>query len=165
MKIHQRVLFLCSILLTLPGLYSEALGQGRNARRLTGTWNLDATRSDDVRGAIDRAIVNRNTNSDQIRQRLENRLQPPDRLAIEQSGRRVTIASSTAPQVSFDADGRSRSETNANGRTIQTTANLNGSVLTIRTQGDRASDFQVTFRPVDNGRSLQVNRRLFSMIV
>ena len=71
-------------------------------------------------------------------------------------------ASSSAPQVSFDADGRSRSETNANGRTIQTTASLNGSALTIRTQGDRASDFQVTFRPVDNGRGLQVTRRFFS---
>ena len=162
MKIHQKVLFLCSILLTLPGLSSEALGQGRNARRLTGTWNLDASRSDDVRAAIDRAIINRNTNTDRIRQRLEDRLQPPDRLAIEQSGRRVTLASSTAPQVSFDADGRSRSETNANGRAVQTTATLNGSVLTIRTQGDRASDFQVTFRTVDNGRSLQVSRRLFN---
>src|SRR4030095_3055886 len=133
MKIYQRVLILCSILLTLPGLHSEALGQDRNARRLTGTWNLDTTRSDDVRAAIDRAIINRNTNTDQIRQRLENRLQPPDRLAIEQSGRRVTVGSSMAPQVSFDADGRSRSEMNANGRTIQTTANLNGSVLMIRT--------------------------------
>ena len=161
MKIHHRVLFICAILLTLPGLRSEALGQGRN-RQLTGTWNLDASRSDDVRCAIDRANINRNTNADRIRQRLENRLQPPDRLSIEQSGRRVTLASSTAPQVSFDADGRARSETNANGRTIQTTASLSGSVLTIRTQGDRANDFQVTFRPVDNGRSLQVTRRIYN---
>ena len=127
MKIYQRMLILSSILLTLPGLYSEVLGQGRNARRLTGTWNLDTARSDNVRAAIDRAIINRNTNVDQIRQRLENRLQPPDQLAIEQSGQRVTLASSTAQQVSFDADGRSRSETNANGRTVQTTAALNGS--------------------------------------
>ncbi len=74
----------------------------------------------------------------------------------------LALASSTAPQVSFDADGRARSETNANGRTIQTTASLNGSVLTIRTQGDRANDFQVTFRPVDNGRSLQVTRRIYN---
>ena len=161
MKIRHRVLFLCAILLTLPGLNSEAYGQGRN-RQLTGTWNLDASRSDDVRGAIDRANINRNTNTDRIRQRLEDRLQPPDRLSIQQSGRRVTLASSTAPQVSFDADGRARSETNANGRTIQTTASLSGSVLTIRTQGDRANDFQVTFRPVDNARSLQVTRRIYN---
>ena len=159
---NMRFTFLLSILLSLPGLHSDALGQGRNARRLTGTWNLDTSRSDDVRDATDRAVTNRGVNSDRIRQRLENRLQPPDRLAIEQSGRRVTLASSTAPQVTFDADGRARTETNANGRTVQTTARLNGSVLTIRTQGDRANDFQVTFQPIDNGRGLQVTRRMYS---
>ena len=159
---NMRFTFLLSILLTLAGLHSDALGQGRNARRLTGTWNLDTSRSDDVRDAADRAVTNRGMNSDRIRQRLENRLQPPDRLAIEQSGRSVTLASSTAPQVTFDADGRTRTETNANGRTVQTTASLNGSVLTIRTQGDRANDFQVTFQPIDNGRGLQVTRRMYS---
>ena len=159
---NKRVVFLLSLLLALPVLRSDALGQGSNARRLTGTWNLDTSRSDDVRDAIDRAIINRGANADRVRQRLENRLQPPDRLAIEQSGRRITMVSSTAPQVTFDADGRARTETNVNGRTVQTTASLNGPVLTIRTQGDRASDFQVTFRPVDNGRSLQVTRRIFS---
>jgi hypothetical protein len=161
MKIYHRVFLLYAILLTLPGLCSEAQGQGRN-RQLTGTWNLDTSRSDDVRAAIDRANVTRNANADRLRQRLENRLQPPEWLAIEQSGRRITLASAAAPQVSFDADGRGRSETNANGRTIQTTASLSGSVLTVRTQGDRANDFQVTFRPVDNGRSLQVTRRLYN---
>ena len=161
MKIYQRVLFVCLILLA-PGFYSEALGQRRNARQLTGTWGLDTSRSDDVRAAIDRAMTNQNANPERFRQRLENRLQPPERLAIEQSGRRVTLASSTAQQVSFDADSRARSETNANGRTVQTTSSLNGSILTIRTQGDRASDFQVTFRPVDNGRSLQVTRKFYS---
>ena len=160
---NTRVLFLLfSILLSLPGLHSNALGQGSNARRLTGTWNLDASRSDDVRAAASRSVANQGANSERMRQRLENRLQPPDRLSIEQSGRRITLASSSAPQVAFDADGRARSETNANGRTVQTTARLNGSALTIRTQGDRASDFQVTFQPVDNGRSLQVTRRMYS---
>jgi hypothetical protein len=159
---NRRVLFLFSILLSLPGSYSDALGQSRTARRLTGTWNLDTSRGDDVRSATDRAVAERGANSERIRQRLENRLQPPDRLSIEQSGRSVTLASSTAPQVTFDADGRARPETNPNGRTVQTTASLNGSVLTIRTQGDRSSDFQVTFQPIDNGRSLQVTRRMYS---
>jgi len=159
---NTRALFLFSILLSLPGLHSDALGQGTNARRLTGTWNLDASRGDDVRNAANRAVTNQGANSERMRQRLENRLQPPDRLSIQQSGRRITLASSTAPQVAFDADGRARSETSANGRTVQTTARLNGSVLTIRTQGDRASDFQVIFQPVDNGRSLQVTRRMDS---
>ena len=46
---NTRALFLFSILLSLPGLHSDALGQGTNARRLTGTWNLDTSRGDDVR--------------------------------------------------------------------------------------------------------------------
>jgi outer membrane lipoprotein SlyB len=159
---NTQAIFLFSILLSIPGLNSDALGQGTNARRLTGTWNLDTSRGDDVRDAANRAVTNQGANSERMRQRLENRLQPPGRLSIEQSGRRITLASSSAPQVAFDADGRARSEANANGRTVQTTARLNGSVLTIRTQGDRASDFQVTFQPVDNGRSLQVTRRMYS---
>lgn len=163
MSKNTRALFLLSILLSLPGLQSDALGQRTNARRLTGTWNLDASRSDDVRNAANRAVMTSQVaNPERMRQRLENRLQPPDRMAIDLSGRRVTLVSSNAPQVSFDADGRARSETNANGRTVQTTASLSGSALTIRTQGDRASDFQVTFQPVDNGRSLQVTRRMYS---
>lgn len=162
MSKNTRALFLFSILLSLLGLHSDALGQGTNARRLTGTWNLDTSRGDDVRDAANRAVTNQGANSERMRQRLETRLQPPDRLSIEQSGRRITLASSTAPQVAFDADGRARSENNANGRTVQTTARLNGSVLTIRTQGDRASDYQVTFQPVDSGRSLQVTRRMYS---
>ena len=161
---NTQAIFLFSILLSIPGLNSDVFGQAANAnaRRLTGTWNLDTSRGDDVRDAANRAVTNQGANSERMRQRLENRLQPPDRLSIEQSGRRITLASSSAPQVAFDADGRARSETNANGRTVQTTARLNGSVLTIRTQGDRASDFQVTFQPVDNGRSLQVTRRMYS---
>lgn len=158
---HRSVLFLLSLLLSFPSSEFEVHGQGRNARRLTGTWSLDASRSDNVREATDRAVDNQSGNRERIRQRLENRLQPPDRMAIDLSGRRVTLVSSTAPQVSFDADGRARSETNANGRTVQITASLSGSALTIRTQGDRASDFQVTFQPVDNGRSLQVTRRMY----
>jgi hypothetical protein len=162
MSILKPGLFLSLILVTLSGLSSVTVGQSRNRMGLTGTWTLDASRSDDVDRAIDRAMINSRGRSDRLQQRLENRFQPPDQLAIEQSGRRVTLVSSSAQQVSFDADGRARSETNANGRTIQTTASLRGPVLTIRTQGDRASDFQVTFRPIENGRSLQVTRRLSS---
>ncbi|MCI0723111.1 MAG: hypothetical protein L0338_29740 [Acidobacteria bacterium] len=156
-----RLLLFLSLVLSLPGLHSDLLAQGRYSKRLTGTWRLDASRSDDVRDATDRALGDRGVSSDRIRQRLESRLQPPDRLAIDQSGRRITMASSNAPQVTFDADGRARTETNPNGRSVQTTASLNGSVLTIRTQGDRSSDFQATFEPVDN-RSLRVTRRMYS---
>jgi hypothetical protein len=152
-----RILFL---MLFLSNLHFDAVGQSRNSGRLTGTWSLDASRSDDVRDATNRALGDSGANTDRMRQRLETRLQPPDRLAIEQNGRRITMVSSSAPQVIFDADGRSRTETNANGRSVRTTASLSGSVLTVRTQGDRSSDYQVIFEPVESGRSLQVTRRM-----
>src|SRR5262245_19073699 len=117
------------VLLLFTALASETAAQTRNARRLTGTWSLDASRSDDIRDAVDRGVASRAGNSARMRERLENRLTPPDRLAIEQSGQRVTLISSTAPEVTFTADGRAQTETNPNGRTVQTTASLNGSVL------------------------------------
>jgi len=141
---------------------AEVLGQGRYSRRLTGTWSLDASRSDDVNDAINRAVSNNGGEPDRMRERLESRLQPPDRIAIQQSGNQITIGSSAAPQVTFTADGQTRRETNPNGRPVQITSNLNGSVLTVRTQGDRARDFQVTFEPIENGRSLRVMRRMYN---
>jgi hypothetical protein len=152
-----RILFL---MMLLSSQDFDALGQSRNSGHLTGTWSLDASRSDDVRDATNRALGDSGANTDRIRQQLETRLQPPDRLAIEQNGRRITMVSSSAPRVIFDADGRSRSETNANGRSVRTTASLSGSVLTVRTQGDRSSDYLVIFEPVESGRSLQVTRRM-----
>src|SRR5262245_50982006 len=156
----------CALAVLLSGLCTEAIGQRTEskaiANRLTGTWSLDASRSDDVRAALDRAIRDRNADTDQVVQRLERRLQPPDRLAIEQSGRRITIGSSTARKFTFDADGRSRAEKSPNGRSVQTTATLTGSRLTVSTQGDRGSDFNVIFEPIDNGRTLQVTRRIYS---
>jgi hypothetical protein len=157
-----QLLSLLTLAFLLQSLSVEVLGQGRSSRRLTGTWNLDSSRSDDVRDATNRALGDRELNSDRWRQRLENRLQPPDRIAIQQSRNQITMSSPAAPQVTFTADGRARTEANANGRSVQTTASLNGPTLTVRTQGDRASDFQVTFEPIENGRSLRVMRRMYN---
>ena len=160
------LLLACSLAFLLSGVGTEASGQQAESKaivnRLTGTWSLDASRSDDVRAALDRALRDRGADSDQVLQRLERRLQPPDRLAIEQSGRRITIGSSNARKFTFDADGRSRAETSPNGRSVQTTATLTGSRLTVSTQGDRGSDFNVIFEPIDKGRTLQVTRRIYS---
>jgi len=160
------LLLSCSLAVLLSGVGTEASGQQAESKaivnRLTGTWSLDASRSDDVRAALDRALRDRGADSDQVLQRLERRLQPPDRLAIEQSGRRITIGSSNARKFTFDADGRSRAETSPNGRSVQTTATLTGSRLTVSTQGDRGSDFNVIFEPIDKGRTLQVTRRIYS---
>jgi hypothetical protein len=43
---------------------------------------------------------------------------------------------------------------------MRTNATLSGDRLVVGTEGDRSVDYQVTFEPIDNGRSLRVTRRI-----
>jgi hypothetical protein len=52
-------------------------------------------------------------------------------------------------------------ETNNSGRTIRARATLSGEQLIVSSTGDRASEFNVTFSPVDNGRRLNVTRTVY----
>jgi hypothetical protein len=72
----------------------------------------------------------------------------------------VTIASSRAPQFTFDADGTERVETGPNGRSVRVRSTLYGDQLTVSSTGDRGNDFSVTFEPLENGRRLRVTRRI-----
>ena len=95
-----------------------------------------------------------------LRDQLANRLASPDEIAIDLRGRDVTLASSRAPQISFSADGIERVETTNSGRTIRARATINGEQLTVSSTGDRDSEFNVTFNPIDNGRRMRVTRRV-----
>jgi hypothetical protein len=129
--------------------------------RLTGTYRLNVSQSDNVSEAIDRSL-GRSTaaQNDRMRSNLERRLTSPDMLAIERNNRTITVASSLAPQVTFDADGVAKTETNARGRTIRTTASVTGGSLNVAYEGDRTNDFYLTFMPVGNNQ-LRVTRRLY----
>jgi hypothetical protein len=131
--------------------------------RLTGTYRLDTTRGDDARAMADRATINLPQGQrERVQDNVMGRLEAPDMLAIEQNGRTVSIASSRAARITFDADGQERSEVVGNGRTLRTRATLNGDRLEVSTLGNRSSDFSVTFESLDNGRSLRVTRRIYS---
>jgi hypothetical protein len=131
------------------------------ANRLTGTYRLDATRSDDARAIADRAT---RTLSVRTRQRtldsLTARLESPTTLAIDRRGRSVTIASSRAPQFTFEATGVETMETSPSGRRIRVRSELNGDQLVVTSAGDTSNDFSVTFDPIENGRRLRVTRRI-----
>jgi hypothetical protein len=134
---------------------------GRLDNRLTGTYRLNRTQSDDVGQVVSRSIDSYPTaQRDRVRNNLERRLKSPEMLAIDKNGRTVTVASTMSPQVTFDVDGIARTETNANGRTIRTTATAAGDNLNISYEGDRVNDFYVTFMPVGNNQ-LRVTRRLY----
>ncbi|MFN2492975.1 MAG: YMGG-like glycine zipper-containing protein [Pyrinomonadaceae bacterium] len=132
--------------------------------QLTGTYRLDRSKSDDAVQAAERATQSEDyRDRARLRDRLAMRLESPDQLAIELRGARdVTIGSSRAPQITFSADGIERVETTNYGRTIRTRAILTGSQLVVSSTGDRDSEFNVTFNPIDNGRRLSVTRRVYS---
>jgi hypothetical protein len=143
-------------------------GNGRGNRfdsRITGTYRLNTTQSDDVNAILDRTFGNNNTNANgdqrqRGRRMMERRLTAPDMLAIEKINQRVTIASSLSPQVSFDADNVARSEVSSNGRTVNIRAAQGTDGLTLSYEGDRMNDYNINFVPVGNNQ-LRVTRKLY----
>jgi hypothetical protein len=136
--------------------------QNRFANRLTGTYRVDTSRSDDARNAADRATGDlAPSERRRVIAAVTQRLEAPTELALDVRGQNVTIASTRAAQISFVADGRERVETNANNRTVRSRATLSGDQLLVSTTGDRGNDFSVTFDSIDNGQRLSVTRRVY----
>ncbi|HXV82076.1 MAG TPA: YMGG-like glycine zipper-containing protein, partial [Candidatus Binatia bacterium] len=73
----------------------------------------------------------------------------------------VTMASSLAPRVAFEADGQARTERWSDGRTISTRATLYGDQLVVATTGNWGNDYSVTFEPMDDGRYLRLTRHIY----
>lgn len=136
-------------------------GGGSLDVRMTGTYTLNTSLSDDINNILDRELGSYSvTQRDRFRRMLERRLSSPEDLAIEKNGRTFTVASNLAAPVTVQADNMVRTETTARGRTIRTTATATRSGVTISTEGDRANDFLLSFEPEGNDR-LRVTRRLY----
>jgi hypothetical protein len=138
--------------------------RGGAAARLSGTFKLNPAQSDDARSIVERAVRTL-PYSDRQRasERLLRRMEAPDMLSIDRQGRTITLASSRAPQMTFDADGREQVEQIPDSqRTMRVVANLTGDQLRITTTGNRDTDFTVTFDPINGGRQLRVTRSLSS---
>lgn len=155
-----------AVFLALISLGLTVSAQSRPDRlndRLSGTWRLNASRSDNSRAVAERAIRNLNLNERQrVQENLMRRLEAPNTLAIDRRGQTVTLASSRAPQVTFEANGRESVETLRNGRERRTRAALYGERLLVRSRGDQGSDYEVIFEPLYDGRSLRVTRSLYT---
>lgn len=131
--------------------------------RLTGTYRLNASRSDDVSTIVDRALTNANydaTRQDRVRRGLERRLSAPDTLVFEMRGQQITMAGATGQTVTLNANGAKQTETSPNGRTVTTSVTATDRDLTINYVGDRTNDYYVSFMPMKNGQ-LQVTRRVY----
>ena len=129
--------------------------------RLGGTYQLDSSRGDDPRQAAEQATrTGPPGQRKRAYQRLMNRLEAPDVIAIDRQGTRVSMATSRGPRVTFDADNRIRTEEAVDGKRLNTRAAFNGEQLVLTTPGTTGSNFTVTFEPMDAGASLRVTRRI-----
>jgi hypothetical protein len=160
----------------LAGMYNVAWNRNNNApystyppvdssynydTGLTGTYRLNVTQSEDPRRQAQLATNNLPARDRRrITEAVIARLEPPTEIAIERRGDNVTIASTRAPQINFVADGSERVENGSYGNTVRARAAFIGDQLTVSTTGNRDNDFSVTFDPINNGRRLQVTRRI-----
>ena len=128
---------------------------------LAGTYRLNPARSDNASAAVYGA-TNSLPEEDQllILGGLMSRLESPDVLVIERRGRAVTVSPSNAPGVTFAADGRERSVRVASGRVVRARSTLVGGRLAVSSEGDRGTDYDVTFESRDGGLGLDVTRRI-----
>ncbi len=130
--------------------------------RLTGAYRLDTASSEDPREAAERAAGEMAFGMEQRDlDVLIQRLTSPERLAIERRGSTISIASSRAPRITFEADGRERLERASDGHEIRTRAVLYNDQLMVSSNGSTDDEFSVTFDAIDNGRRLRVTRRIF----
>ncbi len=127
---------------------------------LTGTYQLDTARSENTRDIADRAIRNNNArNNDDAQRELESKIEAPAQIAVDVRGNQVTLASSNSKQITFTADGRDRTETLDNGRTLRVRSTLRGQELTVSSLGGD-NDYTVVFTPIDNGSAMRVTRQI-----
>ena len=138
---------------------ASAQGFGRARSNLTGTYQLNTSQSDNpstLADQVTRSLPGRDR--PRLRNQVLQRLDAPEEFAIDRRGQTITMASTNADRVTFEADGQAQVEQAANGRSIRTVANLVGDRLEINSTGDRALDYQITVEPFNNGRNLRVTR-------
>lgn len=130
---------------------------------LTGLYRIDVASSDTLYSVV--ADVSSNLPFRE-QQRffidLAVRLTPPDQFSIEQRGRNISIASSRAPRINFEADGVEYTEKAADGHRVYTRAAISGGQLVVKTNGSGDDRFSVSFEPLDNGQRLRVTRRIYA---
>ena len=132
-----------------------------SAPGLSGVYRIDAARSDKLYSVIEGASSNVPYGEQQeFFIDLAVRLTPPDLLALECRAGKIALGSSRAPRVEFVADGISRNGRTADGRVVRSRIAFERGDLTFTSSGQADDNLSFTFTPIENGRRLQVTRRI-----
>src|SRR5215203_3840563 len=127
---------------------------------LNGIYRIDINGSDKLYPVIENATSNVPFgDQQQFFIDLAVRLTPPDMLAIECRGNRVSLGSSRSPRVEFVADGVTRNARTTDGRVVRSRIRFERDSLTFSSNGG-GDDLNFTFTPIENGKRLQVKRRI-----
>ena len=129
----------------------QANAQRNTSSSLTGTYQIDTSRSENVSDIVENATRNSRASSDQ-KEDLEDKLDAPESVTLDIRGDQVTLSSSDTSPVTIKADGRMQPTSNSRIR-----ATLRNNNLRIVSLGGEA-DYTITFASIDNGRGLQVTR-------
>jgi hypothetical protein len=144
----------------------QTASQTRSAdRSLTGVYRIDIPASDKLYSVVADASSNVPFGEQQrFFIDLAVRLTPPDLLAIDQQGTRISLGSSRAPRMSFVADGVTRTTRARDGHVIRVRLSVEDSVgskrLVFTSSGKTEDNFTVVFESIDNGTKLRVVRRI-----
>jgi ketosteroid isomerase-like protein len=168
-RMNKRVAILFTFLIfCLCGTFSaqdmrkDTTQNGCNsAPGLNGVYRINVDRSDKLYSVIE-GVSSRVPYSEQQQffMDLAVRLTPPDLLAIECRGNRVSLGSSRAARVEFVADGVTRSANKAKGNVVRSRIGFERGNLIFTSTGGSDDNLNFTFTLLDNGQSLRVMRRI-----
>jgi hypothetical protein len=158
-----RVLLALSLLCAGAGVRAGARQRagGGAETLLTGVYRINIAESDKLYTVVEGASADLPFGEQQrFFIDLAVRLTPPDLIAIERRGRRVTIGSSRSPRVTLVADGVGHTERAGDGRVVYSRTALEGERLVFTSRGRVEDNFTVIFAPANGGRRLRVTRRI-----
>jgi ketosteroid isomerase-like protein len=130
---------------------------------LNGTYRIDVAESDGLYAVVKNAKSSVPfADQQQFFMDLSTRLTPPDMLAIECRGRRVSVGSSRASKMTYVADGKNRRERLAGGGFVNSKITLDNESLTFVSVGDVEDNVNVAFEALDGGKRMSVTRRIYA---
>lgn len=143
-----------------PSARVSATGQ---TCQMAGAFRIDVAASDRLYSVVSGATSSVPFSEQQrFFMDLSLRLTPPDMLAIECSGNRVSVGSSRSAKVTFLADGRARRERSSRGGIINSRVELDRDTLNFTSTGDAKDNVDVTFQAINNGERIRVTRKIYA---
>lgn len=132
---------------------------------LTGVYRIDIPASDRLYSVVAGASSNLPFREQQrFFIDLAVRLTPPDLIAIEKQGTRISLGSSRAPRMTFTPDGVVQNTRAANGHVVRVRLSLENAAgnerLVFTSSGRTEDNFSVVFESIDDGKRLRVVRRI-----